>query len=76
MKNYMLTYKKSDHLKMTGYLDSDFAGCVDIRKSIFGYLLILAGGAISWMSVKQSIIVASIKKAEFIACFEAIIKTN
>jgi hypothetical protein len=61
---------------MTGYLDSDFAGCVDIRKSIFGYLLILIGGAISWMSVKQSIIVASIKKAEFIACFEAIIKAN
>jgi hypothetical protein len=76
MKDYMHTYKKSDHLKMTGYLDSDFAGCVDIRKSIFGYLLILIGGAISWMSVKQSIIVASIKKAEFIACFEAIIKAN
>jgi hypothetical protein len=76
MKDYMRTYKKSDHLKMTGYLDSDFAGCVDIRKSIFGYLLILIGGAISWMSVKQSIIVASIKKAEFIACFEAIIKAN
>jgi hypothetical protein len=76
MKDYMLTYKKSNHLKMTGYLDSDFAGCVDIRKSIFGYLLVLAGGAISWKSVKQSLIVASIRKTEFMACFEATIKAN
>ncbi|XP_057993172.1 uncharacterized protein LOC131174120 [Hevea brasiliensis] len=32
-KNYMLTYKRSDNLKVIGYSDSDFAGCVDDRKS-------------------------------------------
>lgn len=28
-KDYMLTYTRSDHLKVVGYSDSDFAGCVD-----------------------------------------------
>ena len=46
MKNHMLTYKRSDHLKVIGYSDSDFAGCVDTRKSTFGYLFLLAEGAI------------------------------
>ena len=28
-KDYMLTFKRSNHLKVIGYFDSDFAGCVD-----------------------------------------------
>ena len=72
-KNHMLTYKRSDHLKVIGYSDSDFAGCVDTTKSIFGYLFLLAEGAISWKSAKQSVIAASTMEAEFVACFEATI---
>ena len=72
-KNHMLTYKESDHLKVIGYSDSDFAGCVDTRKSTFGYLFLLAEGAISWKSAKQSVIAASTMEAEFVACFEATI---
>ena len=72
-KNHMLTYKRSDHLKVIGYSDSDFAGCVDTRKSTFGYLFQLAEGAISWKSAKQSVIAASTMEAEFVACFEATI---
>ncbi|RVW50569.1 Retrovirus-related Pol polyprotein from transposon TNT 1-94 [Vitis vinifera] len=52
--------------------DSDFAGCVDSRKSTFGYIFILAGGAISWRSVKQTMTATSTMEAEFISCFEAI----
>ncbi|KAL0541214.1 hypothetical protein IC582_021255 [Cucumis melo] len=70
-KDYMLTYKRSDHLEVIGYSDSEFAGCVDTRKSTFGYLFLLAEGAISWRSAKQSIIAASSMEAEFVACFEA-----
>ena len=44
----MLTYKKSNHLEVIGYLDSDYASCVDPRKSTFNYMLMLAGGAILW----------------------------
>jgi hypothetical protein len=28
-KDYMLTFKRSNHLKVVGYSDLDFAGCVD-----------------------------------------------
>ena len=67
----MLTYRRSNHLEIVGYSDLDFAGCVDIRKSTFGYLFMLAGEVISWKSAKQSVIAASTMEAEFVACFEA-----
>ena len=51
-KDHMLTYRRSDHLDAIGYLDSDYAGCVDTRKFIYRYLFLLARGEISWKSVK------------------------
>jgi hypothetical protein len=67
MKNHMLTYRRSDKLEVIGYTDSDFAGCVDSLKSTFGYIFMLARGAISWRSAKQSMIASSTMAAEFIA---------
>ena len=49
---------------------------MDTRKSTFGYVYLLAGGAISWKSAKQSVIVASTMEAEFVACFEATVQAN
>ena len=46
-KNYMLTYKRSNELEVIGYSNSDFAGCLDSRKSIFGYLFRLAKVVVS-----------------------------
>ena len=46
-KDYMLTYKRSDQLEVTGYFDSDFAGCPDDRKSTSGFIFMMAGGAVS-----------------------------
>src|SRR5438270_10991178 len=70
-KDYMLTYRRSDQLEVIGYSDADFAGCVDSRKSTSGFVFLLAGRAISWKSVKQSITASSTMEAEFVACFEA-----
>ena len=70
-KDHMLTYRRSDSLEIVGYSDSDYAGCVDSRKSTFGYIFLLAGGAVSWKSGKESIIATSTMEAEFVACFEA-----
>ncbi|CAA7022588.1 unnamed protein product [Microthlaspi erraticum] len=72
-KEHMLTFRRSNHLEIIGYSDSDYAGCVDSRKSTFGYLFQLAGGAVSWKSGKQSVIATSTMEAEFVACFEATI---
>ena len=70
-KNLMLTYKRSDNLEVVGYSDSDFAGCVDSRKSTSGYVFMLAEGAISWRSAKQTLVATSTMEAEFVSCFEA-----
>ena len=70
-KDLMLTYKRSDNLEVIGYLDADFAGCVDTKKSTSGYIFTLAGGAISWKSSKQTITASSTMQAEFVACYEA-----
>ncbi|RVW20450.1 Retrovirus-related Pol polyprotein from transposon TNT 1-94 [Vitis vinifera] len=70
-KDYMLTYRRSSHLEIVGYSDSDFAGCLDSRRSTSGYIFMLAGGAVSWKSVKQTLVASSTMEAEFIACYEA-----
>lgn len=70
-KHFMLTYKNSDNLEVVGYSDSDFAGCVDTKKSTSGYIVTLAGGAISWKSSKQTLTASSTMQAEFVACYEA-----
>ncbi|XP_040872071.1 secreted RxLR effector protein 161-like [Glycine max] len=70
-KGYMFTYQKSENLEIIGYSDSDFAGCQDSKRSTSGYIFMLAGGAISWKSVKQTLIASSTMAAKFIVCFEA-----
>ena len=70
-KDYMLMYRRTDNLEVTGYSDSDFAGCVDSRKSTSGYIFMMAGGAVSWRSAKQTLIATSTMEAEFVSCFEA-----
>ena len=69
-KDYMLTYRHSDHLELVGYTDADFAGCVDSKKSTSGYIFLLAGGAVSWKSIKQTLTASSTMEAEFVACYE------
>ena len=48
----MLMYTRANYLEVIGYSNADFAGCMDSRKSTSGYIFMLAGGAISWRSVK------------------------
>ncbi|XP_052877285.1 secreted RxLR effector protein 161-like [Gossypium arboreum] len=65
-KDYMLTYKRSDLLEVIGYSDSDLAGYQDSRKSTSGYIYLLVGGAISWKSVKQTLVASSTMATEFV----------
>ena len=74
-KDHMLTYRRTSNLEVIGYSDSDYAGCSDTRKSTFGYLFLLADGAVSWKSGKQSVIATSTMEAEFVACFEATVQS-
>ena len=64
-------YRRTSNLEVVGYSDSNFAGYVDSHKSTSGYIFILASGAISWRSVKQTLTATFTMEAEFISCFEA-----
>ena len=70
-KDYMLMYRRTDNLEVIGYSDSDFAGCIDSRKSTSGYIFMMASGAVSWRSAKQTLTATSTMEAEFVSCFEA-----
>lgn len=70
-KDYMLVYRRSDFLEISGFSDADFAGCRDSYKSTSGYIFKLDGGAVSWRSSKQSLQTCSTIEAEYVACFEA-----
>jgi hypothetical protein len=73
-KGLMLTYRKTESLRIVGYSNSDYAG--DGRKFTSGYVFTLAGGAISWKSYKQTVTTSSIMYAEFAACYEATGQVN
>jgi hypothetical protein len=73
-KGLMLTYRKTESLRIVGYSDSDYAG--DDRKSTSGYVFTLAGGAISWKSCKQTVTTSSTMYAKFVACYEATGQVN
>lgn len=70
-KDFMLVYRKSDDIQIVGYSDSDFAGCPDDRKSTSGHIFMLAGGVVSWKSVKKTLTTSSTMYAEFVACYGA-----
>ena len=51
-KDLMLTYRRTNTLEVVGFSDFDYAGCVDDKKSISGYILMMTEGVVSWKSVK------------------------
>ncbi|CAA7040775.1 unnamed protein product [Microthlaspi erraticum] len=62
-----IRYKQGEGEKLVGFVDSDYAGDVDDRKSTSGYVFMLGGGAVSWASKKQPIVTLSTTEAEFVA---------
>ncbi|KAD2804707.1 hypothetical protein E3N88_38084 [Mikania micrantha] len=58
-KDFKLTYRISDNLKVVGYSDSDFAKCEDNNKSTLGYIFMVAGRPISWKNHKQQLTTTS-----------------
>ena len=52
---------------MVGYADADWAGDLDDRHSTTGYVFLMAGGSVSWLSKKQPIVALSTAEAEYVA---------
>lgn len=60
-----LVFKETAHCQLVGYSDTDWAGDKLERKSITGYVVMLAGSAITWKAKKQQRIAASSTEAEY-----------
>lgn len=58
--------------KVRGYVDSDYAGDLDRRRSTTGYVFTMCGAPISWRSMLQSTVSLSTTEAEYIAAGEAV----
>lgn len=66
-RKHGILFDGTKNLDLLGYSDSDYAGCTVQRKSTSGYVYLLAGGAVSWKSKKQSIFATSSCEAEYVA---------
>jgi hypothetical protein len=66
-----LKYEKIKNEQLIGYSDADWAGDRDDRHSTSGYVCLLSGGAITWMSKKQGSVALSTAEAEYIALSSA-----
>ncbi|XP_057790422.1 secreted RxLR effector protein 161-like [Salvia miltiorrhiza] len=69
-KEYALVYQSHD-LTPVGYVDADYQGDKDKRRSTTGYVFMFGGGAIVWRSVKQKCNSLSTMEAEYVAACEA-----
>ncbi|KAL1194905.1 Retrovirus-related Pol polyprotein from transposon TNT 1-94 [Cardamine amara subsp. amara] len=70
--NYGLMFGDEDWKdKAIGFVDSNYGGDLDNRKSTIGYVFTLAGRPICWRSILQSIVTISTTEAEYIAMGEA-----
>ena len=61
----------TDALKPTGYVDSDYARDIDTRRSVTGYIFLLAGAPISWQSRQQPSVALSSMESEYMAACAA-----
>ncbi|KAE8660039.1 hypothetical protein F3Y22_tig00116959pilonHSYRG00493 [Hibiscus syriacus] len=56
---------------LTGYVDTDLARNIDIRRSTTGYVYTLGGTTVSWVSQLQKLVALSTTEVEYVAVTEA-----
>jgi hypothetical protein len=70
-KSYGLKLGGSD-VPLQGFVDANFAGDLDDRKSTTGFVFLVYGGAVSWRSKRQGAVTTSTVEAEYMAASSAI----
>lgn len=69
--NYGITYSRNASLQPYGFVDADFAGDSDTRRSTEGHVFFAGGGPISWASKRQETVALSTVEAEYMALTRA-----
>ena len=69
--DYGLKYDANQKINLEGYVDSDWAGSAINRKSTSGCCFSMGSSVISWFSRKQSCVVLSTTKAEYVATYSS-----
>jgi hypothetical protein len=65
--DFGIRYTSNLNFELIVYIDSDFVGSIDDRKSTSGYVFILGSGEVAWASKKQPIVTLSSTDAEHVA---------
>ncbi|XP_048226863.1 uncharacterized mitochondrial protein AtMg00810-like [Ricinus communis] len=69
--NFGLLYKQHASFLLTGFVDADWAGDVNDRRSTTGYCFNTGSTAVSWCSKKQTTVALSSCEAEYVAAHMA-----
>eukprot|EP00252_Welwitschia_mirabilis_P022462 TRINITY_DN607_c0_g1_i3.p1 TRINITY_DN607_c0_g1~~TRINITY_DN607_c0_g1_i3.p1 ORF type:complete len:1070 (-),score=207.18 TRINITY_DN607_c0_g1_i3:857-3973(-) len=64
---YGLFYDSDENMQLVGYVDADWAGSLDDRKSTSGFVMMMGKSLFSWCSKKQSVVALSTAEAEYMA---------
>lgn len=70
-RDLVITYDGNKGLTLKGFSDSDWAGDKRERRSVSGYVFMLAGAPVTWKSVKQRTVALSSTEAEYMGLCEA-----
>jgi hypothetical protein len=65
--DFGLTYLRDSDLSPTAFVDADYRGCRDTRRSTSGYVFLMAGGQVTWSSKRQTTVALSTVEAEYVA---------
>ncbi|KAE9042308.1 hypothetical protein PR002_g3993 [Phytophthora rubi] len=63
--------EKLRSITVDGYCDSDSGNRPDNRKSVTGYVMMVASGPVAWTARRQSVVAQSTAEAEYVASCEA-----
>jgi hypothetical protein len=60
-----LRIQRSRSMVLSGFSNTDWAGCPDDRRSTCGFVVFLGGNLVSWSSSKQATVSTSSTEAEY-----------
>ncbi len=64
--DYGLTYSRDADLTPLAYVDADYGGCRNTRRSTLGFVFTMAGGAVTWSSKRQATVALSTVEAKYV----------